>query len=151
MKTLFTWIFFSLLASLYFANASAQTLDVGPQKEEEVDTEDSIVENQFARIFMDERIYKLMEVAPKSGGIQKIRGFRVQIYTGNNRSDAENARAAFIRNFPGVPAYMVYTRPNFRVRVGNFRNRREAQEMMNKIGSRYTTMIVPEIIYYKGK
>ncbi|HLS71681.1 MAG TPA: SPOR domain-containing protein [Chitinophagaceae bacterium] len=96
-------------------------------------------------IIMDERIEKLMQ-KPKVLST-RMRGYRVQIYNGNNRQEAESIRNQFLRNHPTTPAYLIYSKPNFRVRVGNFKNRQEAQEMIKKINNQFPSMIVPEVIF----
>jgi len=60
---------------------------------------------------------------------KKYNGFRVRLFL----SSAQNARESsasvynlFTRLYPDVPAYRVYDSPNFRVTVGNFRTRLEA-------------------------
>lgn len=81
------------------------------------------------------------------GFIGKVRGFRVQIYNGNDRKKASATKLDFMRMYPGVRSYMVYNSPQFRVRVGDFRTRKEALEMYNKVSSRFSPcMIVPDIV-----
>ena len=79
--------------------------------------------------------------------IGKVRGFRVQIYNGNDRKKATQAKLDFMRSFPGVRSYMVYANPQFRIRVGDFRSRKEAMELYNKVASRFNPcMIVPDVV-----
>jgi hypothetical protein len=79
--------------------------------------------------------------------IGKIRGFRVQIYNGNDRKKASQIKLDFMRAFPGVRSYLVYNNPQFRVRVGDFRSRKEALELYNKVSSRFNpSMVVPDVV-----
>lgn len=81
------------------------------------------------------------------GFIGKVRGFRVQIYNGNDRKKASQAKLDFMRAFPGVRSYLVYNNPQFRVRVGDFRSRREAMDLYNKVSARFNPcMIVPDVV-----
>lgn len=81
------------------------------------------------------------------GVIRSGRGFRVQIYNGNDRVKATQIKVDFMRRFPGVRTYMTYVQPQFRVKVGDFRTRGEAQEMYQKVAGLYNpSMIVPDII-----
>jgi hypothetical protein len=83
----------------------------------------------------------------KLGVIRSGRGFRVQIYNGNDRVRANKLKVDFMRRFPGVRAYMTYVQPQFRVKVGDFRSKGEAQRMYEQVNSLYTpVMIVPDII-----
>jgi SPOR domain len=75
------------------------------------------------------------------------KGFRVQIYYGSDRNEATKIRNEFIRQHPSVKTYLTYTSPTFRVRIGDFRDRGTAQEMLkeaNKINK--PSMIVPDDI-----
>ena len=83
----------------------------------------------------------------RSGVIRSGRGFRVQIYNGNDRNKANAIKVDFIRRFPEIRTYMSYIQPQFRVKVGDFRSRAEAQKFLQQIGSLYTpAMVVPDII-----
>lgn len=84
---------------------------------------------------------------PKTGTIRSGRGFRVQIYNGNDRNKATALKVDFIRKYPKMGAYMTYIQPQFRVKVGDFRSRGEAQKFLDQISSLYSpVMIVPDII-----
>ena len=73
------------------------------------------------------------------------RGYRVQIYSGNDRVKATETKVAFMRKFPNVKTYMSYVSPQFRVKVGDYRTRAEAQKMYNDAGSICNPcMIVPD-------
>jgi len=73
------------------------------------------------------------------------RGYRVQIYYGPDRAKAMQVKAEFMRRNPGVRAYLIYQAPSFRVRVGNYRNRNDAEGMLREANSMFSpSMIVPD-------
>ena len=75
------------------------------------------------------------------------KGFRVQIYNGTDRSKAMEIKNEFARNNPGVRTYLSYISPRFRVKVGDYRRRAEAEGMWREANSTYNpSMIVPDII-----
>jgi hypothetical protein len=81
------------------------------------------------------------------GVIRSGRGFRVQIYNGNDRTEATRIKIDFMRRFPGIRTYMTYVQPQFRVKVGDFRTRLEAEKMYQQVSALYNpSMIVPDII-----
>jgi len=83
----------------------------------------------------------------RSGVIRSGRGFRVQIYNGSDRNKATAIKVDFMRRYPNVRTYMSYIQPQFRVKVGDFRSRSEAQNFMQQLGSLYSPLIVvPDII-----
>lgn len=80
-------------------------------------------------------------------GIYSGHGYRVQIYSGSDRNKANNIKVDFLRHFPGVRAYLTYSSPQFRVKVGDYRSRGEAEKMYQQVEGRYRPcMIVPDII-----
>jgi hypothetical protein len=65
-----------------------------------------------------------------------IPGYRIQIFfdSGINSSDrAKQARDEFLFLFPDTQAYVSWKAPNYRVRVGDFRSRLEAENMLQSI------------------
>jgi hypothetical protein len=82
-----------------------------------------------------------------SGVIRSAKGFRVQIYNGNDKNAAIRRKIDFMRKYPSVKTYMTYTQPIFRIKVGNFLTRKEAQEFMYQLQGVYTPlMVVPDYI-----
>ncbi|MCQ2182348.1 MAG: hypothetical protein MJY89_02965 [Bacteroidales bacterium] len=76
------------------------------------------------------------QIAENAG--KKFNGFRVRIFL-SSAQDARDASARalnlFSRLYPEVPAYRVYDSPNFRVTVGNFRTRLEADMFARSVRS----------------
>lgn len=67
----------------------------------------------------------------------KARGFRVQVYAGNNSRQARdeaNAMAGRVREeFPEMPVYTYFQSPRWLCRVGDFKSMEEAYEAMRKL------------------
>ncbi len=86
----------------------------------------------------------------RTGSTHSGKGFRVQLYNGNDRLKATQMKVDFLRRFPGVRAYMTYIQPQYRLKVGDFKTRREAQELYRQINGIYSPlMIVPDIVLIK--
>jgi hypothetical protein len=65
-----------------------------------------------------------------------IDGYRVQIFfeSGNKSSDAaRDIMEEFEENYPEYRAYLTWKAPNFRVRVGDFRSRMQAEGFLQKL------------------
>jgi len=81
-----------------------------------------------------------------------IDGFRIQIFydSGNNsKSNAYSALSNFRSKFPDIPAYLSYNEPNYKVRVGNFRTRLDAQRFFQFIVTDFSmSYIVKDDIKY---
>lgn len=69
-------------------------------------------------------------------------GYRVQLYFGQQRDKAYEMRTEFIRLFPQAAAYVIYQQPNFKLRVGDYRTRLEAQKALHEIQPHYSAAFV---------
>ena len=78
-------------------------------------------------------------------------GFRVQIYSGANRSEAYAEQARFKNLYKGIDTYINYEEPNYRVKVGDFRSRSEAQALMQCLRRQFNNVFVftEEIYVYQ--
>ena len=72
----------------------------------------------------------------------KVRGFRVQIFAGSGRNDAYAVQARFQKTYKDVGSYVTYDEPNYRVKVGDFRSRTEANNFMRELRSQYSNVFV---------
>lgn len=70
------------------------------------------------------------------------RGFRVQIYSGSNRNDAYAVQSRFKSQYSDMESYINYDEPNYRVKVGDFRSRSEANSFMRILRSQYNNVFV---------
>ena len=70
-------------------------------------------------------------------GMRKVSGFRVQIYSGGNkrvdRQEAERAGHKIKAAFPSQPVYVHFHSPRWICRVGNFHDKKKAQEFLKKV------------------
>lgn len=73
-------------------------------------------------------------------------GYRVQVFLGD-RSQAESIRRTFLLQHPDIPAYLSYLAPNFRIRVGDLRDRVEAEAMRENLRIEFPGLyVVPDQI-----
>ena len=79
-----------------------------------------------------------------SGGGTEISssGFRLQIYFGSSRQAANDAQAKFTNDFPEIPTYISYVEPNFKVQVGDFRTRLEAQKLQSELSGMFSSFFI---------
>ncbi len=76
---------------------------------------------------------------------QSMRGYRIQIYFGGIRQKASELKLDFNSRYPDIQAYISYQQPNFKVRIGDYRNRFDAQKFLKEIEGLYpTSFIVPD-------
>ncbi len=112
------------------------------------DSVKSVWDNNIS-VFKDQRIDILVKKHRdiQMGLIRSDRGYRVQIYYGSDRNEAIKRNVDFMRRYPGIKTYMVYTRPQYRVKVGDFQTRQDAVELYRETIALYgACMIVPDKI-----
>lgn len=93
----------------------------------------------------DARIDTLQKSFRQANLRRGMQGFRVQIYTASgNRSKllTEKEKARFDSQYPGVRSYITYDEPYFKLRVGDFRTRLDAQKFLREISSSYLYSII---------
>lgn len=71
-----------------------------------------------------------------------IEGYRIQIHFGGEREKAREIKTRFLGLFPGLNAYESYEQPNFKIRVGDFRTRREAQKYLKSISPEFPSSYI---------
>lgn len=72
----------------------------------------------------------------------KVRGFRVQIFSGSSRNEAYAVQSRFQNAYKDMGSYVTYNEPNYRVKVGDFRSRAEATNFMRVLRSQYSNVFV---------
>lgn len=60
-------------------------------------------------------------------------GFRILVISTNDRTKANEAKTRIYQRFPELPAYLMYQSPFYKLKVGNFRERSEADEYLENI------------------
>lgn len=79
-----------------------------------------------------------------------LTGYRIQIFfdSGSNaKNKANNERRRFMTLFGQTKAYVTFDAPNFKVRVGNFRTRLDAEKFLREIQKHFEmAYVVPSKI-----
>ena len=92
-------------------------------------------------IYADSRINELVELHKDyNEAFPVLNGYRIQLFmeTGNNALEhAETVKEEFEERYDEVPAYITFGEPYYRVRIGDFRTRLEAQQFLEKINRKY--------------
>lgn len=99
-----------------------------------------LILNQSTRI--DTLIMKQRQIHANDSTID---GFRVQIFMelGNDAlKNAESVKTKFAEDYPEVPIYLVFGQPYYRLRIGDFRTRLEAENMYQRVKKVYKNAFV---------
>jgi len=83
-----------------------------------------------SEIIKDNRIDSLRKTYQAT---YQLKGYRVQIYSGNKKQPANQSKAAFSRIHPKTKAHLDYDQPYYKVRVGDFKTKLEALKYKNFI------------------
>ena len=82
--------------------------------------------------------------------VQTVPGYRIQIASlsgPNSRNQAFDLKRRFKEQYPDVEVYIVFSEPNFRVKVGDFTSKLDAFVFMQRIKGVYPGTIVKENVY----
>ncbi len=88
-------------------------------------------------LYQLDSVQRMKAANPDNMGID---GFRVQIFfdSGTYSGDRANeVKEEFEENYEAVGAYVTWKAPNYRVRVGDFRSRLEAEKFLRDISENY--------------
>lgn len=76
----------------------------------------------------------------------ELPGYRIQIYAGNSLSEAKEHKAEFLKSYD-IPAAIIFEAPNYKVRIGNYTNRFEANRDLMIVKDHYAdALIVKDLI-----
>ncbi len=94
-------------------------------------------------IQQDKKVDKLMEVKTELNKNNKIRDrYVIQLFYGDNGEANEVIQK--YRTFYSFPSQVAYEAPNYKVWVGNFRNRLEADRALLKIKENCPAAFIPK-------
>jgi len=58
-----------------------------------------------------------------------IDGYRIQLFSGAERNNANALKTKILKLYPETPAYLIYQQPYFKLRVGDYRTKIETQQI----------------------
>lgn len=88
-------------------------------------------------------IAKIAYLENKAG--KYVDGHIIQVYSGNSREEANEARSKMYEFFPELDPKMSYHQPNFRVKAGRFTNRLKANRVYEQVKEEFPkALLIPE-------
>lgn len=69
-------------------------------------------------------------------------GFRVQIFSSTDRKTVYLEQTKFKASYPAIRTYISYSEPYYKLRVGDFRTRLEAEKLINQLKRRYEGLFI---------
>jgi len=94
-------------------------------------------------LYINKRLDTVLDTMSKQNkSIRYISGFRIQIYVGNVRQEADAAKSYVYQTFPDLTPYVSYTQPTYRVKVGDFMYRSDAEQYLDQIKDQYFSAVI---------
>jgi len=95
---------------------------------------DTIIVHKDARLDMfTEKQVSINKVTSRMTSNGLFKGYRLQVMNTRSRGDAFKIKADLLENFPSEKVYILYQSPYFKVRVGNFVNRDDADDLKKQL------------------
>ncbi len=101
----------------------------------------TITQSDYIRGVVGRRPAGLMTVDDQEG-FTKIRGYRIQVYSGNrtnSKSIAEQRERHINETNPEYNTYVIYNAPFWRLHIGNFLSYQEAQAAVRQLKADFPT------------
>jgi len=139
-RSIFLHLIFFLSCTSYLPAAASQV--------------DTIIIRQDPRmevLTQKQRIVNRKQTMMTANGLYK--GFRIQVISTNQRDDAFRIKAELLANFPDHKSYIIYQSPNFKVRIGNFIKKEDAELLKAQLNKFYTrgVYIVDDAVEYNPR
>ncbi|WP_341226342.1 hypothetical protein [uncultured Arcticibacterium sp.] len=81
----------------------------------------------------------LSEISKYNSSISELPGYRLQVYAGNSRGGFEQAKSYILQHFPELEIYESYSQPTYRIKVGDFLKKMDAEKYYSSIVSRFSS------------
>lgn len=97
------------------------------------------------KVHQSDRISKAMAEQLDRNSRKQFTGYRIRIFFDSAKNAREKSMAvlnSFKDSHPGMTAYLTYDAPNFKVTVGNFRSRSDADVMLESLKGDYPSAFV---------
>ena len=104
-----------------------------------------------APLHVNKRLDAILDtIAMHNKSIKFTNGFRIQIYVGNDRKAADDAKIYTYQKYPEIFPYLSFQQPIYKVKIGDFLNRMDAERYFSDIKDLYpSALILPDRVEIK--
>nr|WP_294907219.1 SPOR domain-containing protein [uncultured Lacibacter sp.] len=102
---------------------------------------------------LDLLVKKKAEINKKAADAKRpTKGFRIQVLNTTDRNQALAAKSKLLTLYPDQKTYLMYQAPYFKIRIGNFVERAEADDLKKELARMFPTgvFVIPSDIEYKA-
>ncbi len=115
-------------------------------------SQDTIIENNEVTISMDKKIDSLIKLrCVKKLEYKMIPGWRVQLDFSNDKNKLLKKRDKFRTYHPKIETYLTFDPPYWKLIVGNFIEKNEAEKLVNEIRSHYEGIFILKTLIFEPK
>jgi hypothetical protein len=78
-------------------------------------------------------------IAVNNQSIRYAQGYRIQVYVGNERAEVDRVKRFTYQNFPELNPYTTYRQPTYRLKVGDFMRRLDAERYLAQLRQQFSS------------
>ncbi len=103
---------------------------------------DTIIIHKDARLdLLTQKQIQINKHAAMLNSTGQYKGFRVQIMSTGNRDEAFKIKADLLTKFPDQKSYTIFQSPNYKIRIGNFLKKEDAENYRKQITNLFSQEI----------
>ena len=102
---------------------------------------------------LDILVKKKAEINKKAADAKKPnKGYRIQVLNTTDRNQALATKSKLLTLYPEQKTYLMYQAPYFKIRIGNFVEKAEADDLKKELARMFPTgvFVIPSDIEYKA-
>ena len=84
----------------------------------------------------------LADRAQKNKAVKYANGYRIQLYVGRERKIVDDAKLFLHQTYPNMNPYLTYSLPIYKLKVGDFLTKNDAERMLTQLKPNYPDAIV---------
>lgn len=151
MKHSFLILSVLLVTSVCFAQSPASPVSAPDTTGKKITDSNSVIVHKDARLDLLIKTQAQINEVTSRDGRRTDKGFRLMIISTNSRDEAMAAKTKVYTYFPELKAYLWYQSPYFRVKAGNFKDRKDAEAFQRRMNTYFPkgVFIMKDIIEVK--
>lgn len=132
-----------------FKNSQEDNNDAGKVNSQPIEANKTVISD--VPMHVNKRLDAILDtIAMRNKSIKFTNGFRIQIYVGNDRKAADDAKIYTYQKYPEIFPYLSYNQPIYKVKIGDFLNRMDAERYYTNLKELYpSAMILPDRVEIK--
>lgn len=129
-----------ILLLLFLVNSFLAKANVGQNDSIPAGTSQNVL------IFKDPRIDYLQKVYSAKFKVKQEskKVFRVQLTSSRSRTEVNDMKSQFSAKYPGIPVFVSFDPPTFKLRVGNFTSKSDAEQFLRELRKTYGSSFIVE-------